>query len=249
MRMSKPLIYTIATNDENAFSCSALLIKSLKRFLKDDFDFKIVVPESDTYSCSEELKSYIFPIYNYHYKNQHIFTLKYHYKIFDQPYDYFIYMDSDILWTIPKLYGLDYNCVCCEKTSMRGKEFSKFWPDTIDKSQLYKFQAINAGFFGLKKKIALDLSDFMIKTLYTKAKFKRPLFEQNMFNLFVYDRYLKTNTDNWQDISNKFVLGAQPDSPYHNNGIAYHFYGNMCQMNNKLERMTEFLNNNNIILE
>ena len=41
--MSKPLIYTIATNDENAFSCSSLLIKSLKRFLKDDFDFNPVI--------------------------------------------------------------------------------------------------------------------------------------------------------------------------------------------------------------
>ena len=140
--MSKPLIYTIATNDENAFSCSSLLIKSLKRFLKDDFDFKIVVPESDSYSCSEELKSYIFPIDNYHYKNQHIFTLKYHYKIFDQPYDYYIYMDSDILWMISNLWDLDYNCMCCEKTSMKAKCFSGFWPDTIDKSQLDKFQGI-----------------------------------------------------------------------------------------------------------
>jgi hypothetical protein len=248
MRVKKPLIYTIATNDEKAFSCSALLIKSLKRFLKDDFDFKIVVPESDSYSCSEELKSYIFPIYNYHYKNQHIFTLKYHYKIFDQPYDYFIYMDSDILWMISRLYDLKYNCICGEQYSMRAKSFSRFWPNIVDKSQVYRLNGINAGFFGLKKKIALELSNFMIKTLYTKTKSKT-LFEQNMFNLFIYNHYLKNSLDNWQNINYKFILGAQPDSPYIPE-TAYHFFGHgdMTNMDNKLNRMNNFLNNNNIIL-
>jgi hypothetical protein len=243
---NKPLIYTIATNDSIAFSCSLLLFKSLNRFLKDDFDFQIIVPESDTYLCPIELKPYIFPIYNYHYKNQHIFTLKYHHKIFSQSYNYFIYMDSDILWMINLLFNLNYNCICLENGKMQDKAFSRFWPQTVDKSQLYKLKGINAGFFGLKKDIALELSNFMMKNLYTKTKIKKLLFEQNMFNWFVYN-FLQKNTSDWININSKFILGAEFNSAYIPE-MAYHFYGNMGNMYNKLERMQKFLENNHIIL-
>lgn len=249
---TKPLIYTIATNDTASFNCALLLYKSLNKFLRpggQDFDFKVIVPEDSQYYCSDDLKDFLFPIYNYYYKNTHIFTLKYHYSIFNLLYDNFIYMDSDILWMIPELYDLEYNCICTESMRMTHSCFSKFWPKDIDKRLIGYFRGINAGFFGLKKSKALELSKYMMRNLYGIRKFnkKRLYIEQNLFNVFIYNEYIQNNIDQWKDVSHKFILGANAESPYINN-ISYHFYGNMCNMSDKFDRMNLFLKNNNITL-
>jgi hypothetical protein len=67
-----------------------------------------------------------------------------------------------------------------------------------------------------------------------------------MFNLFVYN-FLQKNTSDWININSKFILGAEFNSAYIPE-MAYHFYGNMGNMPNKLERMQKFLENNHIIL-
>jgi len=244
IKKNRPLIYTVVTNDDEAFSCAFLLFKSLNKFLRDNFDFKIIVPESSSYACSPELQSYLFPIYNYHYRNQHIFTLKYHYKIFNQPYNYFIYMDSDILWMIDSLFNLNYNCLCFENISILNKAFSKFWPGR-NKRALRGIPGINAGFFGLQKKIALDLSDFMVRNLYNRRRYHIFL-EQNMFNYYVYNNLI-TNKNTWVNINNHFILGAEIQTPFYSQK-AYHFNGNLGQMQNKQYRMKGFLDANNIVL-
>lgn len=246
-KLIKPLIYTAVTNDELSLSCATLLYKSIKFFLKDSYDFKIIVPENTIYNYLPEIKPYIFPIYNYHYKNNSIYTLRYDQKIFHQPYDYFIYIDSDILWTITSLFDMRYNCLCFENRDISNNDFSRSWPKH-ERKEAQHIPGINSGFFGLTKIVGLELSDFMTRHLLIKRRMKRPIFEQNMFNYFIYHNYLKTDKKNkWINISSKFILGATPDSVYIPQ-MAYHFFGDIGNMNTKLFRMTKFLSDNNITL-
>jgi hypothetical protein len=243
----KPLIYTAVTNDSLSLSCADLLHKSIKHFLKDDYDFKIIVPEDTSYAYPSELKSYIFPIYNYHYKNTSIYTLRYDQKIFNQPYDYFIYMDSDILWMIDFLFDMRYNCICFEKQDMSHNSFSRGWPSR-NRTELKKIPGINSGFFGISKGVGLNLADFMMRNLLTRRKLRKPMFEQNMFNYFIYHNYLiSQQKELWININHKFLLGARADSIF-SPQMAYHFFGDIGNMDTKLSRMTNFLSNNNIVL-
>jgi len=247
MNKIKPLIYTAVTNDEISLSCASLLHKSIKHFLKDSYDFKIIVPEDINYTYPSELKPYIFPIYNYHYKNTSIYTLRYDQKIFNQPYNYYIYMDSDILWMIDFLFDMRYNCICFEQQKMSHNNFSKAWPRK-SRQEVKEIPGINSGFFGITKRVGLNLADFMMRNLLTKRKLKRPIFEQNMFNYFVYyNCLLLEQKEFWINVNHKFLLGAKPDSLFLPQ-MAYHFFGGVGNMDSKFSRMTNFLSNNNIIL-
>jgi len=252
IKTKKVLIYTVASNDSTALGCSALLHKSLKKFLKTDFDFQIVVPEQDScYVYSPEIKPYIYPVYNQHYINQSILALRFHHKIFEQKYDYYIYLDSDILWTIERLWDLNYNTICFEQQSMLSKSYSRFWSST-DKSSILPIAGINSGFFGLKSSLVSELSEFMIRNLFNQGCIKKNRFflDQNMFNLFIHKNYfLKSiESNNWQHMTHKFRLFAQPDSPYIPQ-TNYHFCGNLCNMEKKLDRMNAFITNNHLLSE
>lgn len=247
MNKIKPLIYTAVTNDDTSLSCAFLLYKSIKHFLKDSYDFKIIVPEDVNYTYPSEIKPYIFPIYNYHYKNTSIYTLRYDQKIFNQSYDYFIYLDSDILWMIDFLFDMRYNCICFEQQKMSNNNFSRAWPKK-NRQELKQIPGINSGFFGITKTVGLNLADFMMRNLLTKRKLRRPIFEQNMFNYFVYYNYLiLEQKEVWININHKFLLGAKPNSLFLPQ-MAYHFFGDVGNMDSKFSRMTNFLSNNNIIL-
>lgn len=247
----KIFIYTVATNDLNSFSCTELLYKSLKKFFILDFDFRIIIGKDKQYVCSPELMSYLLPVDSY----DHIFKFKYSSYIPYNDYSYFIYLDSDILWMFDQLNidFIKYQYIYTEGNIYK-RPWSKYWPPK-DKNLLkndsmknYQF-GINAGFFALNQFYMKQLYNFMSRRLHPhKIHGKNRFLEQNMFNLFIYKNfYMNNNKDQIRIFTENVVCKTNKLTPYYSNKI-YHFDGDMCHMDQKLERMKSFLNKNKIIL-
>lgn len=241
--MNDILYYTISNLTDDANLCSELLLQSLHNKIPN-LNFKIIVPSSsDQNFCKhKKLSNYIIPINLNEYSNQHLFGLKFHRNIFELPYDYFVYLDSDILYFLNNLpIDFNKNYFCYDRATINNKFFSAVWPPDfkIDISS----KGINAGFFMLNKETGFKLYDFMIDNFYSRRRIKI-WYEQSMFNLFIY-KNLTSNDVNWFDFSNNIILFADHNTPFIDNKL-YHFCGQLCQMNSKYHRMKNFLKFNKI---
>lgn len=243
------LIYTITTNDFCSLECTHLLYKSLRKFFPLDFDFQAFMPQPTNASVLKS-KDYICPIRH----TEHIFKLKYSDKILCNNYSYFIYLDSDILWTltdIPKDFT-QFNYVYSEG-NINKKPWSKYWPTEqyhLIKNQSKYNSGINAGFFAFQKHNMQSLICFMEDHLASiKIKRKNRFVEQNMFNLFVYKYFYLNilNKDKIISLDNNVANKSNESTHYYKNKI-YHFDGDMCRMDYKLDRMNRFLSQNKICL-
>lgn len=240
------LFYTISNLTDDSIKCIELLYKSLKLKISD-VNFKIVV---DSRNSNNKIAPYILDkilfIDMSKYEYNHIFCLKFVKEIFDQPYDYFCYLDSDILYFLDNYsFSPYYNYFCYEGGQLISKFFSMYWPSdfVIDKRANI---GINAGFFAINKETGFLLHDFMKNYLYTSKNTKWWI-EQNMFNLFIYQQMFSgIHKHKWIDYSNKIKLFAEPHTKFIDNRM-YHFCGKVGNMELKYNRMNNFLINNNII--
>lgn len=241
------LYYTISNLTETSNECTKLLINSLKNKVKN-LNFKIIAPvetsNTNTNTIDSEILPYVMRIDLKNYSNNHLFGLKFHQNIFELDYDYFIYLDSDILYFLNDIsFDPKYNYFCYDRCSVGSKFFSALWPTnfSIDKNST----GINAGFFMINKKTALDLYNFMVINFYNRRRIKT-WYDQSMFNLFIYTNLI-SNEINWINYSENIVLFADSNTKFIENKI-YHFCGNLCNMDLKHTRMKNFLHYNSIIL-
>lgn len=239
------LFYTISNLTDNSIKCIELLYKSLVSKIPNA-NFKIVVDIKDSHANVQEyLLDKILFVDMSKYKYNHIFCLKFVKEIFDQPYDYFCYLDSDILYFLDNYsFSPYYNYFCYDRGTLVSKFFTWYWPDTINIDKT-KHIGINAGFFAINRETGLALNNFMTENLYN-AHNPRWWIEQNMFNLFVYKHMLSDiHKHKWINYSNKIVLFAEARTKFINNRL-YHFCGKVGNMELKHNKMTNFLTSNNI---
>lgn len=248
--MNNNLFYTISNLTDNSIKCIELLYKSLVSKIPNA-NFKIVVDVKDSSTNTpQHLLDKILFVDISKYKYNEVFCLKFVKEIFDQPYDYFCYLDSDILYFLDNYsFSPDYNYFCHEKGTLVSKFFTDYWPEPINIDKT-KYKGINSGFFAINKETGLALNNFMTENLYNAHN---PMWwiEQNMFNLFVYKQiFLENHKYKWIDYSNKIELFAQrmkSNTKFIDNKL-YHFCGKTGNMERKYQKMTNFLTSNNIKL-
>jgi hypothetical protein len=247
------LYYTINDGNENYLKCLNLAYKSLTSIL-GNINFNIytdidgfVKMQKNNFDLLE--KANVLDRIAQDWK--FIGDLKFHKKIFEQDYDYFVYLDSDILWQynnsdfIKQLQNSLGFIVNEGKICETDEQHTFSW----NKEDLDKYRnhwGVNAGLFGLKKDIAISLAEFFEKEVNNYPAVdvhSQGKIEQSLFNKFIicnqyYDKLL--NISNF--IYNMYNSEDVKKINEHPNKI-YHF---MCfgDGKNKFEIMNSIKNKN-----
>lgn len=226
------LFYTVNDGDENYLKCLDLAYKSLTNIFKD-INFKI-------YTSPECLPKILQSGFDYLDKAevlekvahnwQYIGDLKFHKKIFAQDYDYFIYLDSDILWKnddtdfVKKIQDSLGFFVNEGRICESDEQHTISW----NKKDIKKYEnhwGVNAGLFGLRKNIALELAEFFeqevgryrVDNSVEQGKVEQSLFNEFIINKEYYSKLLDLsdyvhNMYNMKDIKN---ISQYPNKIYH----------------------------------
>jgi hypothetical protein len=233
IQREKILFYTINDGNENYLKCLDLAYKSLTNIL-GDVNFKIYTSHDGLVKIKQNNFDYLDKVetldkvaHNW----QYIGDLKYHKKIFEQDYNYFIYLDSDILWKYDNIsnftkqlqnsFGFFVNeGKICETDQQHTLSWSK---EDIEKYRNH--WGINAGLFGLRKDIALKLSEFFEKEVNNCPAVSVPSqgkIEQSLFNQFIickeyYNKLLdiSDNVHNMYNSEDIKKIKQHPNKIYH----------------------------------
>lgn len=193
--MNKILFYTVNDGNENYLKCLNIAYQSLTNVL-GDVNFKIYTShdglikiKQNNYCLLEKISVLNKIAYNWNF----IGDLRYHKKIFEQDYDYFIYLDSDILWKhndpdfvqqLQNSLGFIVNeGKICESDSQHTLSWNR---EDIEKYR--NNWGVNSGLFGLKKHIAIELAEFFEKEVndyQVNNVSDQGKIEQSLFNQFI----------------------------------------------------------------
>lgn len=237
----KIFLYTISNFAEQAINCIDLLFTSINFDISTDFSIISNQHYNSKYNIiiDETLPS-----------NEYIGCLKYSSMIPDY-YDYYIYLDSDILYfdKISKL--IDYNKVFTitkEQHLINNSPWHLFpyVENQEEKILLQKCQALNAGSFGFHKSqlyILQKISDLYLK-FYSKNNINyNAMLEQSIYNYIVYSSN-NFKTDLLYDITDMVELFAASKSRIPNKTL-YHFCYFTNEMSTKYKNMEKFYNEYN----
>jgi hypothetical protein len=227
----KILLYTISDFKERSIECIDLLLSGIIFDISVDF---IILSSSRIHHTNHKI------VYTDQESN-YIGSLKYSPSV-PNNYDYYIYLDSDILYfdKISKLININkkYTLVY-ENTKIHKNPWWYFKYSDTDTTPLEQSQALNAGSFAFSQSEYKILND--IYTTYqnyaTNNIGKNAQLEQSIFNYYIY-KYLNFNTDHVHDITNITQLFAS-DYPLQNNKKLYHFCGFTNTMTSKYQKMKE----------
>lgn len=218
----KILVYTISDLSPSSMGCIDLLQQSLQ-YRNTDFDFYIVTNRLATVRWWKTIYD-PFGFGNY------VGWLKYT-NLLPDGYDYYIYLDNDILF-YEDLYNIltPYSFVV-EPYRMSTVWFRYPFATRQAKQEMKDVNGLNAGTFVFKDKQFLE----SVKSLYVQQEFKsiedEGKFEQKAFNYAIFREKLS-----YLDISNLVQLHATEIT----DKKIYHFCGFDGHMNNKLEKMQVF---------
>lgn len=233
----KILLYTISDFSDHAQDCIRLLLKSI---CGDNYDFCILT-NNDIHSDEYNI------LYDKTYQSNYIGGLKYQTKLLPDSYDYYIYLDSDILYfdNVENLLPSDkqYFSVVRETQYLVGDSdwFLFSQADKYDYSRLLNSQAINAGTFVYHKSQIDDI--FSIYNLYmtyhtNKIEYDCKL-EQSIYNYVINKKINFDNYHLYKDLSNITQLFAAQSQPIKNKTL-YHFCGFSNEMTTKYIHMKNF---------
>jgi len=201
----KYLFYTISDLDPISLACTDILYKSLKNKITN-LNFQIVVPKKYlNKNINNNLINYV--------QSEYLSTSRYDKEIFEQDYDYFIYLDSDIYFNINEdlfFYEVDNNdtLICSENQSIKSSSWYHMQMDnTFIKNNINR-SAINSGFFCFKKNIAIKCSDYIFnyfKDIYNLPEHKKqdPKFRREILMTTSDIKILDLNK--YQKLKNKII--------------------------------------------
>jgi hypothetical protein len=189
-------------------------------------------------------------IYDAQYSCNYIGGLKYQTKLLPDSYDYYIYLDSDILYfdNVENLLPSDkqYFSVVRETQYLVG-DSDWFLFSQADKhddyNRLLNSPAINAGTF-VYHQSQIDYI-FSIYNLYKQYHTNRIEYdcklEQSIYNYIINKKINFNNYDLYKDLSSITQLFAAQSKPQKNKTL-YHFCGFSNEMTTKYMHMTNFYN-------
>jgi hypothetical protein len=235
----KICLYTITNFVHNAINCIDLLLQSINK--KYPYDFYII---TNTNINSNQ--------YNILYDNKNITNyvgyLKYS-NVIPQNYDYYIYLDSDILFfdSLDTLVSID-KPVSLVKEPYMIKNHEWFYFQYIenlnDKLLISQSNALNAGSFAFRKDQFHIIYD--IYTTYCKysnkchSTIEQAKLEQSIFNFHIHKAF-DFSIDGCYDITRLVQLFASESQPSIDKKL-YHFCGYTNEMMSKYQRMKNFYN-------
>jgi hypothetical protein len=191
------------------------------------------VPQGQESAYPKEVRHLLLPSAKVNPKWSVILDLKYTKTVFEQNYDHFVFLDSDILWFLDD-FNPQLNQYCEDIVPLSDPWCSHGWSFVPE----HTIKGVNAGFFSVDKQTGLDMIGHIHANIRQIDVWVAPS-EQSMFNLYLYEMKYK----NWQPITNKFVLFAEDGNKFED-GKIYHFMGFVNHMNGKLQQMEGFLANN-----
>lgn len=221
----KILLYTISNFSHMSIECIELLLSSI--IFDVPVDFIIVSSSVTDYNKYKILQANL--------KSNYIGSLKYAFEI-PENYDYYIYLDSDILYFDKISYLINFDkkyTLVRENCKINKNPWWYFKYSNTDTAILESSPALNAGSFAFAKSEYGILHD--IYTAYnnyaTNNVTENAQLEQSIFNYYVY-QYLRFNTDYVHDITDITQLHAS-NYPIQNNKRLYHFCGFTNTMTSK----------------
>lgn len=242
----KICLYTISDFSKHAIDCIDLLISSINsKNNNQSYDFYILTNNSN--HKNNKYKTIIDSSINTNY----IGYLKYSYSI-PQGYDYYIYLDSDILF-FDSLTSLicdnkDFSIVRENCIIDSNKEWFYFeHVPTHEQTLLKNSQALNAGSFAFssdhKEKIFSIYDTY--KKYFTMNILSNAKLEQSIYN-FVLNKQSNYTLDNCYDITDTTLLFASKKQPSNDKKL-YHFCGYTNEMTTKYISMRNFMTKLNLL--
>jgi hypothetical protein len=233
----KILLYTISDFKPFALECIELLLKSIIQDIDYDFiilsnslpkiftNFNVIIDDTKT--------------------SNYIGYLKYSPKI-PKNYDYYIYLDSDILYfdKISKLLPINKNFTIVKENSriLKNDWYYFHYIDTQDDYVLQQSEAMNAGSFAFYKDKCSYISEIyelykkfthINNTCHSNAKL-----EQSIYN-YVINKMNNFDLSHCHDITDQTILFAANKKPEDNKKL-YHFCGFTNEMESKYRKMKIF---------
>jgi hypothetical protein len=228
----KILLYTISDFKDKSVECIDLLLSSIIFDMPTDF---LVITNDTKNSCAK----YPLLIDN-SLENNYVGYLKYSYMI-PEKYDYYIYLDSDILYfdKISKLINFNKHFTIVTENTLIGKNYWWYF-DKVSENENVLLQnsiALNAGSFCFdnSKLLLIKYIQNTYSKYYTKDASHNAMLEQSIFN---YTIHKNTNfvLDNTHDITDFVQLFAGNSQISHNKKL-YHFCGFTNEMHSKYNQM------------
>lgn len=237
----KILIYTVSDFKEKAVECIEMLFESFLENDEPNVDLAII---SNTKNKPyKKINKKIHVIYDDDpHSEEFVGFLKFSDKIPDG-YDYYIYLDSDILFygKSTDLYKMNYDFSMVREhwVRMNNPWFCYKYAPQEDLLKMETLDGINSGTFGFKQLSFLKkVRDLYVKHITEKNVMKNIMLEQSSFN-YALCKELDFNFEKVLDLTDKTLLFAQKGD-VQKEKIIYHFNGFLNQMMSKYTMMKEF---------
>jgi hypothetical protein len=232
----KICLYTITDFSEGAVECIDLLLNSIVKDINYDFYILTNLEKKSKYSTikDDSLDGYLG-------------FLKYSPQI-PNYYDYYIYLDSDILYfdTISSLLPIDKKFTIVTENMNIGTHEWFYFKNIDDPKQdsiLQNCRALNAGSFVFRNDHLFTIHNIynFYKKYYINNVSHDVKLEQTIFNHIIY-QYLDYSLSECNDITHKTQLFASGEKQI-SNKVLYHFCGFTNEMNSKYKNMKHFYDN------
>jgi hypothetical protein len=231
----KTFLYTISDFKENAIDCINLLLSSIT--FNIDVDFAIVSNKTPSQSIKYNI------VFDDSIQSEYIGQLKYSKKI-PQNYDYYIYLDSDILYfdQISKLIDTTKAFTIVRENYKIQKNpwhYFQYAPEK-DKSDIINAEALNAGSFAFSASQYSAIEEmYDLCTKYYKNDIYHDVrLEQCIYN-YVIHKATQFNLNHCHDITGSVELFASNKNKIPNKSL-YHFCGFDNTMKSKITNMRTF---------
>lgn len=236
--MTKILLYTISDLKTHSINCIDLLLSSI---IKDiNFDFLILTNKN--INTSKYAVAYDIAGSSHH---QYIGYLKYLTYLIPNDYDYYIYLDSDILYfdNISKLLPKNKLFSVVKESGSKVKDSEWYYFKHTPKEDDFKLRemvALNAGTFVFHNSQKDNIHKmYELYSKYSNGDMHHDVrLEQAIYNYIVY-RSTDYNEENLYDLTNMTQLFASNYSPQENKKL-YHFCGFTNEMTTKYNSMKNF---------
>lgn len=233
----KIVLYTISDFKEKSIDCIKLLLSSMIEDI--DYDFYVITNKSniecefDTlHDCST---------------NKYVGYLKYATNLFSKTYDYYIYLDSDILYfdklskLLPQKPQEIFSIVKEENTKVKDSDWYNFqYGPEEEMSIIRNLPALNAGSFAFRhdKKDSLFEAYELYHRYANKNIAHDVKLEQSIYNYTIY-KNINFDLLNCHDLTTITKLFAT-NSTQQKEKTLYHFCGFSNKMTDKFTNMKNF---------
>jgi hypothetical protein len=234
----KILLYTVSDFSNHAKDCIDLLLQSIHG---TNYDFCVLTNKHDQDSNDYNI------IYDAQYSCNYIGGLKYQTNLLSPSYDYYIYLDSDILYfdSLDKLIPSDHQYFSVVRETDYAVGDSEWFlfnqADKDDHTHLIYSQALNAGTFVYNQsEINTILSIYQKYIQYHTNRIEYDCkLEQSIYNYVINKRINFNNYELYKDLSNITQLFAS-NTNFRNEKTLYHFCGFSNEMTTKYRNMKDF---------